>query len=105
MKALAIACAQAGHSGQPPGRAEAEALATLDGMPAPFPDFSATLRRLAGGEMPPIPDGLPTALHDLLTEALRATRSQASTRQSFWRSAARSVMDAWRRRRAAIGLN
>ena len=55
--------------------------------------------------MPPIPDGLPTELRDLLTETLRATRSQASTRQSFWRSAARSVMDAWRRCRAAIGLN
>ena len=105
LKALAIACAQAGLSGEPPGRAEAEALATLDRMPAPFPDFSASLRRLAGGEMPPIPDGLPTALRDLLTEALRATRRQASTRQSFWRSAARSVMDACRRYMAAIGLN
>ena len=74
MKALAIACAQAGHSGQPPGRAEAEALATLDGMPAPLPDFSATLRRFAGGELPPIPDGLPTELRGLLAEILQALR-------------------------------
>ena len=74
MKALAIACAQAGLNGQPPGPAEAEALATLDSMPAPFPDFSATLRRLAGGEMPPIPDGLPPALRDLLSAILKAMR-------------------------------
>ncbi|NRF65442.1 CHAT domain-containing protein [Aquincola sp. S2] len=74
LQALAIACAQAGLSGAPPGPAEAEALATLDGMPAPFPDFSATLCRLASGEMPPIPDGLPTELRDLLTATLKAMR-------------------------------
>ena len=105
MKALAIACAQAGLSGQPP-RPRRSRSPGHRGRPArPFPDFSATLRRLAGGKIPPIPDGLPTALHDLLAEALRATRSQASTRQSFWRNAARFVMDAWRRCMAAIGLN
>ena len=74
-------------------------------MLAPLPDFSATLRRWVAGEMPPIPDALPAELRGLLTETLRATRRQASTRQSFWRSAARSVMDAWRRCMAAIGLN
>ena len=49
-------------------------------MPAPLPDFSATLRRWAAGEMPPIPDGLPTELRDLLTEVLQALReaSQAA---------------------------
>ena len=80
MKALAIACAQAGLNRQPTGPAEAEALVQLDGMPAPLPDFSATLRRWAAGEMPPIPDALPTELRDLLTEVLQTLReaSQAA---------------------------
>ena len=49
-------------------------------MPAPLPAFSATLRRLAAGEMPPIPDALPAELRDLLTEVLQALReaSQAA---------------------------
>ena len=49
-------------------------------MPAPLPDFSATLRRWAAGEMPPIPDALPAELRDLLTEVLQALReaSQAA---------------------------
>ena len=51
-------------------------------MSAPLPDFSATLRRWAAGEMPPIPDALPAELRDLLTEVLPALReaSQAASR-------------------------
>ena len=43
-------------------------------MPALLPDFAATLRRWAAGEMPPIPDALPAALRVLLTEVLQALR-------------------------------
>ena len=74
LKALAIACAQAGLNGDPPGPEEAEALASLDDMPAPLPDFSATLRRLAAGEMPPIPNALPTELRELLAAIMQAVR-------------------------------
>ena len=43
-------------------------------MPAPLPDFSATLRRLASGELPPIPTNLPPELRDLLSAILTAIR-------------------------------
>jgi len=64
LQALAIACAQAGLGG---GAAEEEALATLDGMPAPFPEFSTALRQLAAGQVPSVPAALPTELQQLLT--------------------------------------
>ena len=41
-------------------------------MPAPFPDFSTTLRQLASSDMPPIPASLPPELHDLLSAILSA---------------------------------
>ena len=43
-------------------------------MPAPLPDFSAILRRLANGELPPIPTNLPPELRDLLSAILTAIR-------------------------------
>ena len=74
---LTLACARAGFGDAPLGPEVEEALATLDGYPAPFPDFTAHLRHLAAGELPPIPPGLPKELHDLLSEIRTAIRAQS----------------------------
>jgi tetratricopeptide (TPR) repeat protein len=73
---LTLACARAGFGDSPLGPDAEEALATLDGYPAPFPDFTAHLRYLAAGEFCPIPPGLPKELHDLLSEIHTAIRDQ-----------------------------
>ena len=73
---LTLACARARFGDAPLGPAEEEALATLDGFPAPFPDFTAHLRHLAAGEMRPIPPGLPKELHGILSEIDTAVREQ-----------------------------
>jgi len=56
---LTLACARAGFGGETLGPDAEESLATLDGYPAPFQAFAAHLRRLAAGELAPIPSGLP----------------------------------------------
>jgi tetratricopeptide (TPR) repeat protein len=66
LQQLTLACAQAGFGGGALGPAEEEALAQLDQLPAPFPDFVAFLRNLASAELPPIPTGLPLELRQLL---------------------------------------
>ncbi len=71
---LTLACARAGFGGETLGPAEEEALATLDGYPAPFPAFAAHLRRLAARELPPIPSGLPKELHEILDQIHNAIR-------------------------------
>jgi tetratricopeptide (TPR) repeat protein len=77
MKALAqltMACARAGFGGETLGPAEEEALARLDGLPAPFPAFTAHLRGLAAGTLEAIPAGLPGELHELLEQIHQAVR-------------------------------
>jgi tetratricopeptide (TPR) repeat protein len=77
LKALArltLVCARAGFGGETLGPAEEEALAKLDGGPAPFPAFAAHLRRLAAGELAPIPSGLPQELHEMLDQLHKAIR-------------------------------
>ena len=43
--------------------------------PHRFPAFAAHLRRLAAGELPPIPSGLTKELHELLDEIHQAIRA------------------------------
>ena len=76
LQALTIACARAGFGGEPLDPGAEEALAHLDGFPAPFPDFAAALRRLAAGQLPSIPAGLPRELHELLDDITKAIRDQ-----------------------------
>jgi tetratricopeptide (TPR) repeat protein len=71
---LTWACARAGFGGDALGPAEEEALAKLDGFPAPFPAFTAELRRLAAGELTPIPSGLPRELQEILDQIHQAIR-------------------------------
>lgn len=71
---LAMACARAGFGGEALGPDAEEALATLDGHPAPFPAFTAHLRRLAARDLAPIPAGLPKELHDILDQLHQALR-------------------------------
>ena len=73
---LTLACARVGFGGEAMGPAEEEALAKLDSFAAPFPAFSAALRQLAAGQLPPIPAGLPKELHELLDQVTAAIRSQ-----------------------------
>ncbi len=76
LQSLTIACARAGFGGEALAPDAEEALAKLDTFPAPFPDFSAALRRLAAGEIPPIPASLPPELHELLSQITKAIREQ-----------------------------
>jgi tetratricopeptide (TPR) repeat protein len=62
LERLTLACAQAGFGDGDFGAAEEEALAQLDGLPAPFPDFAAFLRQIAAGQVAPVPGGLPGEL-------------------------------------------
>ena len=71
---LTMACARAGFGGETLGPAEEESLATLDGGPAPFPAFAAHLRRLAAGELAPIPSDLPHELHEMVDQLHKAIR-------------------------------
>ncbi len=68
IEAPTVVCSRAGFRGEPLDPAHEENLAHLDEYPAPYPDFAASLRRLAAGEIPSIPAGLPQELHDLLTQ-------------------------------------
>lgn len=72
LQGLTLACARAGFEGDGLGPGEEEALAQLDGLPAPFPAFAAFLRQLGKGELAPIPGGLPGELHGWLEEVVRA---------------------------------
>jgi tetratricopeptide (TPR) repeat protein len=74
LQQLTLACAKAGFGGDDLGPAEEEALAKLDQLPAPFPDFVAYLRHLAAGQLPPIPASLPTELRQLLEPLAQAIR-------------------------------
>ena len=74
LQQLAIACAQAGFSDGDLGPSEEEALATLDGYPAPMPDFAAHLRQLAAGQLLPVPDSLPAELRQILEQLDQAIR-------------------------------
>ncbi|HEV7403913.1 MAG TPA: toll/interleukin-1 receptor domain-containing protein [Chthoniobacteraceae bacterium] len=76
LEALTMACARAGFGGETLDPGAEEALAKLDGFDAPFPDFSASLRRLAAGELPSLPVHLPRELHDLLESIIKAIRDQ-----------------------------
>jgi hypothetical protein len=69
---LTIACARAGCGDGKFGHAEEAALAQLDELPAPFPDFVAFLRQIATGQPPSIPNGLPPELRQLLEAAEQA---------------------------------
>jgi tetratricopeptide (TPR) repeat protein len=71
---LTLACAQAGLGGGGLSLVEREALAQVEGLPAPFPDFAAFLRQLAAGQLPPIPDGLPSELREWLEAVVKAIR-------------------------------
>jgi tetratricopeptide (TPR) repeat protein len=65
---LTAACARAGFAGETLDPAAEEALAQLDGFPAPFPAFAAHLRSLAAGTLAPVPAGLPKELHEVLDQ-------------------------------------
>jgi tetratricopeptide (TPR) repeat protein len=71
---LTVACARAGFGDDSLGPGEEDALANLDGFPGPFPAFAAHLRRLAAGELAPIPAGLPKELREILEEIHKAVR-------------------------------
>ncbi|HEX3529486.1 MAG TPA: tetratricopeptide repeat protein [Thermoanaerobaculia bacterium] len=62
LQRLTLACAQAGFGEDGLGPGEEEVLAQLAGGPAPFPDLAGFLRRIAAGEVPPVPEGLPREL-------------------------------------------
>lgn len=72
LQALTVACAEAGFGDGNLGPGEEEALARLDRLPSPFPEFVAFLRQIAAGELPPIPDGLPVELRELLEGLVKA---------------------------------
>jgi tetratricopeptide (TPR) repeat protein len=74
LQVLTLACARAGFEGDGLGPGEEEALAQIDGLPAPFPEFAAFLRQLGKGELAPIPGGLPGELRGWLEEVVRAIR-------------------------------
>lgn len=78
LQALTVACAQAGFGDGALSPAEEEALAQLDGFPAPFPAFAAFLRQIAAGQLPPIPNGLPAELRQWLEELVRAIQESSS---------------------------
>jgi hypothetical protein len=71
-----LACARAGFGGETLDPGAEEALAKLGGFNAPFPDFSASLRRLAAGELPSIPANFPRELHEILEGITKAIRDQ-----------------------------
>jgi tetratricopeptide (TPR) repeat protein len=74
LQQLAIACAQAGFGDGDLGPNEEESLATLEGYPAPLPDFAAHLRQLAAGQLPPTPASLPAELRQTLDQLAQAIR-------------------------------
>jgi hypothetical protein len=74
LQGLAMACFQAGLEDEDLGPDAQEALAQLDQLPAPFPELAAFLRRIAAGELPPIPDGLPPELREWLETLAEAIR-------------------------------
>jgi hypothetical protein len=71
---LTVACARAGFGGETLGPDAEEALAKLDGFAAPLPVFAAHLRRLAAGELAPVPSGLPKELREILEQIDKAIR-------------------------------
>jgi tetratricopeptide (TPR) repeat protein len=70
LQRLTLACAQAGFGDGSIGPAEEEALAQVEGLPAPFPGYAAFLRQIAAGQVASIPDGLPGELREWV-EAIR----------------------------------
>ncbi|HYN22994.1 MAG TPA: tetratricopeptide repeat protein, partial [Thermoanaerobaculia bacterium] len=78
LQALTLACAQAGFDDGALGPAEEEALANLDGLPAPFPDFAAFLHQIAAGEVPPLPNNLPAELRQWLGELVQAIQKASA---------------------------
>jgi tetratricopeptide (TPR) repeat protein len=74
LQALTAACARAGLGEGGLGPGEEEALAQLEGLPAPFPALAAFLRQIAAGELPPVPGGLPEELRGWLEGAVEAVR-------------------------------
>jgi hypothetical protein len=79
LQALALACAQAGFGDGILGLDAEEALARLEGFPAPFPEFAAFLRQIASGQMAPIPVGLPDELRQWLKELVDVVRGEHSS--------------------------
>jgi hypothetical protein len=69
---LAIACTRAGFGGADLDPDAEEALAALDGYPAPMPDFAACLRQLAAGRLPAPPAALPAELDQILAGLVQA---------------------------------
>lgn len=74
LQALAIACAQAGFGEGSLGPDVEEALAQLDGLPAPFPGYAAFLRQIAAGQVAPIPEGLPGELREWVERLVEEIR-------------------------------
>jgi hypothetical protein len=66
LQQLALACARAGFGGTDLDPDAEEALATLDGYPAPLSEFAAWLRELAAGRLPTIPAALPAELRQIV---------------------------------------
>jgi tetratricopeptide (TPR) repeat protein len=74
LQRLTLACAQAGFGEDGLGPGEEEALARLAGGPAPFPELAGFLRRIAAGEVPAVPGGLPVELGKWLEELVAEIR-------------------------------
>ena len=74
LQILTLTCAHAGFGDGKLGADNEEALAQLDEAPAPFCDLAAFLRQLAGGELPPVPHGLPDELAETLEKVIEAIR-------------------------------
>lgn len=77
IQALSMACARAGFGQEQPeqlGPNEESALAQIEQFFPQLPDIGTFLRRLAAGEIPSPPNGLPTELQEFFTELLAALR-------------------------------
>lgn len=74
VQALSMDCARAAVERAQLGPAEESALAQIENLPAPLSELSRFLRRLAAGEIPEVPAGLPAELGELLGQLLDAIK-------------------------------
>jgi len=79
IQALSMACARTGvEENHDLGPQEEAALAQVEGLPAPLCDIAPFLRRLAAGEIPSPPTGLPGELAEFFAHLVDALREAAN---------------------------
>jgi tetratricopeptide (TPR) repeat protein len=77
LQGLSVACAQAGFGQDKPQELDPgaeSALAQIEKLDPPMPEVASFLRRLAGGELPVLPAGLPDELRQFLEQLLAAAK-------------------------------